>query len=290
MKHIIFGTDEAGYGPNLGPLVVSLTAWQSRSGQTESDDISFLFEPLKREGIIIADSKKLYHSGSLTALETGVLAALKHLAGTPGMPTHRCAGVPAKYSLSEKFAAVLQQHHVRLFDMQYRSIEPEEFNRLLDRFASKGALLSNITLRLIVDQIEKLPSDTELSPVLVLCDKHGGRNHYLDLLTEFFPGEFIQTERESRESSIYRLTSAGRRWEFRFLAKGESHIPIALASMLSKYHRECAMVRFNEFWQSHVRDLQPTAGYPVDARRFKQQIAVVQKKLGITDESLWRKK
>jgi hypothetical protein len=60
--------------------------------------------------------------------------------------------------------------------------------------------------------------------------------------------------------------------------------------MLSKYHRELAMIRFNEFWQSHVPDLQPTAGYPVDAQRFKRQIAAAQKKLGIADESLWRKK
>jgi ribonuclease HII len=128
------------------------------------------------------------------------------------------------------------------------------------------------------------------TPILILCDKHGGRNHYLDILTEFFPGEFIQIVRESRESSTYRLKSEGRRLEFRFLAKGESHLPIALASMCAKYHRELAMGEFNRFWQTHIPDLQPTAGYPEDAKRFKQQIAAVQKTLGIGDESLWRKR
>jgi ribonuclease HIII len=171
--------------------------------------------------------------------------------------------------------------------MQYRSVEPEEFNRLLDQFDSKGSLLSCITLRLITDQLKQ---EKSLSPVLILCDKHGGRNHYLDLLTGFFSEELIQTVRESRASSVYRLTSAGRKLEFRFLAKGESQIPIALASMLSKYRRELAMIRFNEFWQSHIADLRPTAGYPEDAKRFKRDIAAVQAELGIADDSIWRKR
>ena len=29
---LVIGTDEAGYGPNLGPLVVAATAWQVDAG------------------------------------------------------------------------------------------------------------------------------------------------------------------------------------------------------------------------------------------------------------------
>ena len=324
MRQIILGTDEAGYGPNLGPLVVSLTAWEAPSG-----DLSCLFEPLKNEGIHIGDSKKLYHGGSLVALETGVLVPLQHLVSTaskgmeysmfvsclsqrhkvhkgvelpdtPWCPSCLCAKEKHRLernvleeqidSLTKKFAAVLQQHQIQLLDMQYRSVEPEEFNQLIDRFHSKGTLLSHITLRLITDQLAKLVRDGNDLPVLILCDKHGGRNHYLDILTEFFPGEFIQTIQQSRERSVYRLTSEGQLLEFQFLAKGESQFPIALASMLSKYQRELAMERFNAFWQSHVPDLQPTAGYPEDAKRFKEQIADAQEKLAIPDAKLWRKR
>lgn len=282
MRQIILGTDEAGYGPNLGPLVVSLTAWE-----TSSDDLSFLSEVLKKEGIHIGDSKKLYHGGSLAPLETGVLVPLRTLKkNIPPMANDEEKII----RLSETFEAILHQHQVKILDMHYRSVEPEEFNQLLERFDSKGTLLSQVTFRLIADQLEKLTHDMNSLPVLVLCDKHGGRNHYLDLLTEFFPGEFIQTVQQSRESSVYRLTSAGRPLEFRFLAKGESHLPVALASMLSKYHRELAMVQFNTFWQSYIPDLAPTAGYPEDAKRFKRQIAEAQQKLGITEESLWRKR
>jgi hypothetical protein len=45
---------------------------------------------------------------------------------------------------------------------------------------------------------------------------------------------------------------------------------------------------FNEFWCSRVPGLKPTAGYPVDSRRFKKQIATVQRELAIDDQILWR--
>ena len=279
---IILGTDEAGYGPNLGPLVVSLTAWEA-----EPERLSLLFEPLKKEGISIGDSKKIYHSGTVAALETGVLVPLRTLKNDAVPIANNKEKID---QLAMKFETLLQQHHVRLLDMQCRSIEPEEFNRLLDRFDSKGTLLSHITLRLIAGQLTTLTADCGDAPVLVLCDKHGGRNHYLDLLTEFFPGEFIQIVQESRESSVYRWTSAGRKHEFRFLTKGEAQLPVALASMLSKYYRELAMIQFNAFWRSHIPDLRPTAGYPEDAVRFRQEIAAVQKHLGIAENSFWRKR
>ena len=275
--------------------MVSLTAWEADAGNAENaENISFLATPLKSEGITIGDSKKLYQGKSLTALEASLLASFRTIKkDTMPIANEPIANEPIANDiekidqLSERFEAVLRQYQVRLLDMQYRTIEPKEFNQLLDRFDSKGALLSNVTLRLIAEQLEKLPPDAN---ILILCDKHGGRNHYLDILSTFFPGEFMQVVKQSRESSIYRLTSARRRLEFRFLAKGEAHLPIALASMLSKYQRELAMIQFNAFWRSHIPDLQPTAGYPEDARRFRRQIAEVQQQLGITDDALWRKR
>lgn len=294
MRQILLGTDEAGYGPNLGPLVVAITAWES-----DSENLSFLLEPLKNEGIVIGDSKKLYHGGSLGKLEIGVRVPLRTL-DKDVVPTE--TDEEKMIRLSTKFETILQQHHVRLLDMKYRVVEPKEFNQLLDRFGTKGTVLSYITLRLISDQLAQLASAENSLPVLVLCDKHGGRNYYLEILTEFFPGAFIQPLRQSRVSSEYRLISTKKEpeaqcnavpdqaIEFRFLAKGESHVPIAIASMLAKYRRELAMIQFNAFWRAYVPDLQPTAGYPEDAKRFRRQVADVQKALGITDEVFWRKR
>jgi hypothetical protein len=78
--------------------------------------------------------------------------------------------------------------------------------------------------------------------------------------------------------------------EIAFQAKGESHLPTALASMASKYLRELAMAALNAFWSARVPGLRRTAGYPNDALRFKTDIASVQSELGIDDRMLWRAK
>jgi len=62
--------------------------------------------------------------------------------------------------------------------------------------------------------------------------------------------------------------------DLHFLAKGESHhLPIALASMVSKYLRELFMRLLNRFWAERVGDrLVPTAGYYTDGQRFLADI------------------
>jgi hypothetical protein len=65
-------------------------------------------------------------------------------------------------------------------------------------------------------------------------------------------------------------------------------MPTALASMTAKYLRELAMIPFNRFWQQHVPGLKATAGYPMDALRFREEIRPAQQRLGIEDRVLWR--
>ena len=94
----LIGTDEAGYGPNLGPLIISASAWEVPDGLRSED----LYRQL--DGIVaaspaeaarkgpdcasIADSKVLYQSGKgLRLLERGLLAAL---AATGHRPRRWC--------------------------------------------------------------------------------------------------------------------------------------------------------------------------------------------------------
>src|SRR5438105_5021070 len=81
----LIGTDEAGYAPNLGPLVISASVWHVAEPTTGHD----LYKQLKgvvcrsmprratARRLAIADSKMLYSPAlGLQALERGVLAAL----------------------------------------------------------------------------------------------------------------------------------------------------------------------------------------------------------------------
>jgi hypothetical protein len=319
----LLGTDEAGYGPNLGPLVISASVWKIPAGIRGDElyerlpDVICSADPRPKcacPPVAIADSKKLYRSGKgLRLLERGLWAMWSLIGQQPAtcgevwrlltgdhldprrvalcadwdaLPSPRGFDPREIALLRPRLCAALSQADIQFLTLQSIAVFPREFNEALDRSDSKGAALSNWTLQLVARLIEPLGEE----PIHVLCDKHGGRDRYLPLLTENFPGQFIEIIQEGRMKSVYRFGPARRRVEIAFQAKGESHLPTALASMASKYLRELAMHAFNDFWRRHVADLRPTAGYPLDARRFRAEITAAQQSLGIPDRILWREK
>jgi hypothetical protein len=125
--------------------------------------------------------------------------------------------------------------------------------------------------------------------VHVLVDKHGGRNHYADLLQQAFPTGMVMIQAEGPARSQYEVYGLGRQVRLAFEPRADSdHFCVALASMISKYLRELLMLEFNAFWQSHVPGLKATAGYPLDAARFWQEIAPAARHLGLPAEAVWR--
>ncbi len=314
----LIGADEAGYGPNLGPLVISATVWRVPEEALTCD----LYERLagcvratatredSQNRVAMADSKLLYKPGQgLSLLEAGVLAALRVLGrdvncwqdlwaalsamgeGFSSQPWHvdvnpplPCANPVAMiHDLANGLDRGLRASKVELHTMQATAIFPNHFNDLIEQHGSKGSLLSYNTLELVRELLAPLEE-----PVLVVCDKHGGRNHYAPLLQHFFPDHFVETRGEGRASSIYRFGPKDRRVEIQFVAKGERFLPSALASMTSKYLREQAMAVFNDYWRHRKPGLRATAGYPVDAARFRAEIAGAQQTAGIPDRMLWR--
>ena len=320
----LIGMDEAGYGPNLGPLVISATVWRVPGGVRGEDLYGLLDEvivrrPGKVDGdnstrVAMADSKVLYKSGAgLRQLERGLLAALGTLGRCPAswrevwqlmapgssvqwqsIPWYADYQSPvpleARPGDLEPLAGALHRGlraaGVKLVELRSRAVFAGQFNDLLGRYGSKGEALSRSTLELLAEVIQPL----EVGPISIICDKHGGRNRYGQLLGEHFPDWLIEVRGESRPRSAYRFGPPERRVEIRFQTKAEIHLPVALASMASKYLRELAMRALNSFWCRRVPGLRRTAGYPQDARRFKADIAAVQAELGITDHAVWRAK
>ncbi|MCE9607449.1 MAG: hypothetical protein K8U03_21390 [Planctomycetia bacterium] len=313
------GTDEAGYGPNLGPLVITATLWRVPDGIDDE-----LYEPLKhavcavsRKGkailddrLWLADSKAVYAStGGIEALEFGVLAALAACGLRPAdlrgllrevcgvdheaawrLPWHGEVDVPVPLAClrervepaAERFAAGLRSAGVELVAMRSRVVFPEEFNAEVDRHGNKSTLLTQETLRLVRAMLDRCDEGR----VSIACDKHGGRNSYAPALQEHVVEGLVQVLRESRTESSYRWTEAARSVEISFRPRSETRLPAALASMTSKYVREATMRAWNEFWKRHLPEIRPTAGYPLDAARFRRDIGATARKLKL-DKSLW---
>jgi hypothetical protein len=315
----VLGTDEAGYGPNLGPLVVAATAWEIPDGAPLDSLYDLLADaitiaPASSDDcrLAIADSKQLYKAGgTLAPLERGVLAALSCLARNPAswlqlwpildgdsaeelaaQPWHEGYDEPLPVAVDraalsaahDLLRACLAAQRTRLVELQTRVLCPRAFNGQVAHCGNKAEVLSLTTLGLVERIAARLPS----GKVLVVCDKHGGRDRYAALLQHVFPEFSLRIFRETRDLGVYQLRQAEREIEFRFLTKGERLLPTALASMTAKYARELAMRAFNAFWQRHVPNLRPTAGYPEDARRFRRDIRSAQEKLQIDDGLLWR--
>lgn len=347
------GMDEAGYGPNLGPLVVAATVWQV-DDLRQRDLYAVLAEAVARDAaeaaatqrLAVADSKQLYQpQRGLADLERGVLASLATLDAMPtsfgallAAVTNHVANHAANHAanhsanhsanhtairaangqrrrprataarnpipwlsrvdeplpvaaVADDLAAAatrldrsMRRKHCRLVDVRAAVVEPHTFNDLVDEHDGKGAALSETTLGLLSAILPDLPSE----PVAVVCDKHGGRNHYVELLHGRFSDDLVEVRRESRAVSEYRCGPPQRRVEIAFRTGGEEFLPVALASMTAKYLRELSMRAFNAFWQAEVPQLRPTAGYAVDAKRFRRDIAATQHRLGIADRVLWR--
>jgi hypothetical protein len=347
----MIGIDEAGYGPNLGPLAVAASAWwveeEERSevggqgsgntaviaaarptlrvGARRRSTDTCLYHRLKKivsrsasdRKLAIADSKALYKPGlGLRQLERGVLVGLCCVGEPIGLEDeparwksliHHHAPELACYcdydcdvpidsthdevaKLGDRFQTTCKDSGVKLVDLRVRLVYPQEFNELTNHFGTKGAALSHVSVGLVRQVIDDIANN---SPHLrgrlsVVCDKHGGRNRYAALLQHHFPEEWIETELESGSASRYSWGPSESKVEICFRVKGEAELPVALASMTAKYHRELAMRAFNHFWCERIPDLKPTAGYPLDAKRFKNAISPLQTKLGIADDCLWR--
>ncbi len=132
---------------------------------------------------------------------------------------------------------------IRLRCIRADVVLTRRFNEQTRANDSKGMALTDISMRLLRHVWLECAGE-EHDAVLILADKHGGRNRYHDFLPTVFGENFIRCLTESMERSRYRVANA----EIRFETKSERHLPVALASMVCKYLRELSMKLFNQYW------------------------------------------
>ena len=319
---LVIGTDEAGYGPNLGPLVVAASAWHIESSQDQAE--STLENALSaasanatttHHGSLWADSKLVYKNDRkspdrLRALEHGVLSAMamttgaipcdwESMADATGID---CENPPAEWSLltefrlpfvidaseclhhSSRITSILKNHKVSLSSLACHVVHPKDFNKQLSLGLNKSDILSKTTLTLAA-KLHSLRTGSE--PVLIWCDRHGGRKHYASVISQFFDCPLVTPIEETQKRSAYKMPSS--QCQIEFCVGGEHRAPVALASMTAKYTRELCMQAFNTFWSTRSPGLSPTAGYPVDAKRWRHEAKDAIQAEGVVEDELWRR-
>jgi len=313
---ITAGIDEAGYGPLLGPLVVSAVAIEVGEAPAD-DDLWSRFQVGHAgdgrgspTGVKVGDSKAMHRGANgLRILEENVMPFLacldrvpasfreyvEHLA--PGAarslddyPWYKAQDFPLPcvanrarvMDRATRLRRALDDARARFCGAWVEPVNPRELNAAVAAHGTKSAALAGCAVSLLRSLGQRWPC-TDLD---VVADKHGGRNRYAPMLALAFQGALVETERESDARSSYIIRDRQRRVRVTFCPRADATVfTVALASMFSKYTRELFMHLFNRYWCYRVPGLRPTAGYVTDARRFLREIEPVLAQAG-TDMNL----
>ncbi len=322
---IVAGIDEAGYGPLLGPLVVSAAAFELPGALPEPpEDSPCLWKllrdavtkklPPKRGRLLIADSKMVHPlTDGDKHLERAVLTVLTVLGRMDGisnawelLAAMECPpgelAIHPWYAIdclrwpwlcekvdvaiaSNMLRAAMAKAGIKPAGLHTRLVPESAFNALVASTNNKASVLVSLTLQHAGLLLRRFPCDD----MLLQIDKQGGRDHYTELLLRSFPEASLRVLRESRHCSSYELLYEGRRAVLVFQEKSETHsLPAALASMTCKYLRELFMHGFNGWWCGRVEGLKPTAGYYLDGQRWVRDVQPHLERLGVRAEQFVR--
>ena len=192
---LLIATDEAGYGPKLGPLVVAATAWQVPGESVNMEQLSDLFSPMQVPRlcgdcqVVVDDSKAVYKAtGNLDVLhavvsashhwcgsvETTLPAQLPRLAADDLESIRRAPWLgllgESEFLSRSVTGELLQQwrsNGIELCDVKARVITAECFNNQCASGCNKADLLSESTLGLVRKLIDRLGGDA--SNIAVFC-------------------------------------------------------------------------------------------------------------------------
>jgi ribonuclease HII len=299
---VLAGIDEAGFGPILGPLIVSSSTFSLPHNLLKSD----LWQVLRKSigerrkhlagRLLITDSKKAYtRSSGIGHLQRTVLTVLKYLKKEPSTLTEliellcpSCLERLCEYPwyrdiadcrlsmdiadrevASMVLADDLAANGIELLDLKSFCLDVEYYNKMTEAVKNKANVLFSATCSLIKSVYDNFAGDD----LQIIVDRQGGRVHYRKSLQRMFGDMKLKILRESPATSSYELQADGRAMRIHFVVGADGrYLPVSLASMVSKYLRELLVGNINRYFIGLHADLKPTAGYWKDGLRFIEDV------------------
>lgn len=318
---ILIGIDEAGFGPLLGPLVVTAAVFRRPQHCVGECLWGALRESCTRSPsraghkLVVGDSKQVYNSAlGLAGLERAALTMLRTADQRPATwrafvqtvapPMAERLGRYPWYASTDfalpldpntgnvvlranAIGRALREQESAFLGAFAEPLLEGEYNDLVRRTENKSTVLMNCVLRLVHRAAQRWRDE----PLFVQVDRLGGRSRYREALMTAMPGWDLSILEETETCSAYQLTIGRRACRIEFRVDGDAdHFPVALASMFSKYLRELCMKSLNDWWGGRVAGLAPTAGYYTDARRWLIDADAAIRSLGVDPGLLVRER
>jgi len=299
---VLVGIDEAGFGPILGPLVVSSSTFSLPHHLLNAD----LWQILKKSvadkrkrlagRLLIADSKKVYSKSlGIEHLQRSVLACLRCLGQEPvtlfelikllcpdsleqldDYPWYKDAGAQRllangadKAIASAVLADDMASNGIKLLELKSCCLDVAYYNKMMSSVKNKASVLFTATSQLIKNAFDNFGGDD----LQIMVDRQGGRVRYRKNLQRMFPEMELKILRESPQTSSYELQVDDKSMRLYFVVDADDRfLPVSLASMVSKYLRELLVYNINRYFLGHCATLKPTAGYWKDGLRFIEDL------------------
>ena len=299
---VLVGIDEAGFGPILGPLVVSSSVFSLPHHLLTADLWQVLRNSVNNKRkhlagrLLVADSKKVYNkSVGIKHLERTVLACLRCLGKEPATLTEflellcpDCLEQLSDYpwykdignfriSVDSADRAItssvltddLTSNGIELLGLKSFCLEVERYNTMVSNVKNKARVLFTAASILIKNAFDNFAGDD----LQIIIDRQGGRMHYRKALQLMFSDMELKILQESQTASSYELQTNGKGMRLHFVVNAdEQFLPVSLASMVSKYLRELLIGCMNRYFVGFHPSLRPTAGYWKDGLRFIEDL------------------
>jgi ribonuclease HII len=299
---VLVGIDEAGFGPILGPLVISSSTFSIPHNLLKADLWQILRNSIgnRRKRLagrmLITDSKKAYSRAmGIKHLERTVLGCLKYLGKEPGTLVELmellCPGCFGRLSAypwyqdarshflsadaadmaiaSTVLADDMATNGIELFDISSYCLDVGYYNKMVASVKNKANVLFSATCRLIQCALDKFKADD----LQIIIDRQGGRIHYRKHLQRMFGDMELKILCESPADSSYEMRAGDKNMRLHFVVGADGRfLPVSLASMVSKYLRELLIDNMNRYFAGFHSNLRPTAGYWKDGLRFIEDL------------------